>query len=97
MSTDQPHTPSIDTAEACFLDGAAGEFLPEDWHAFLARVRRDAAREALDGLAEHYQASTDWIEEHGYLVAHIAQRAEVLNRKAETLAYRDTHYPEEAP
>lgn len=55
MSTDQRHIPSPETAEACFLDGAAGEFLPEDWHAFLARVRRDAAREAVLDLAEDYR------------------------------------------
>lgn len=45
------HTPDMETARDCFLDGAAGEFVPEDWERFIARVRAEAradlAREAL--------------------------------------------------
>ena len=56
--------------------------------AFLARVRRDAAREALDGLAAEAREGivnreTTW--GHGQSIASAAG------------TYRDTHYPEETP
>ena len=51
MSTDE-YVPDEMDARGCFLDGAAGAFVTEDWEAFLDRVRREAAREALDGLAD---------------------------------------------
>ena len=50
-TNDDQYVPDEMDARGCFLDGAAGAFVTEDWEAFLARVRRDAAREALDGLA----------------------------------------------
>lgn len=59
------------------------------WYRWLtahdARVHRDAAREALDGLAEH----TDWTASQllGFRVA--SQKAQDVRD------YRDTHYPEE--
>lgn len=37
----EKHVPSMQTAKDCFLDGAAGEFLPEDWDAFIAQVRAE--------------------------------------------------------
>ena len=46
MTTDDQYVPDEMDARGCFLDGAAGAFVREDWEAFLARVRRDAAREA---------------------------------------------------
>ena len=55
---------------------------------FLARVRRDAAREALDGLAAEAREGivnreTTW--GHGQAIASAAE------------TYRDTHCPEETP
>ena len=51
MTADDQYVPDEMDARGCFLDGAAGAFIREDWEAFLARVRRGAVREALDGLA----------------------------------------------
>ena len=47
MTNDEQYVPDEMDARECFLDGAAGAYVREDWEAFLARVRRDAAREAL--------------------------------------------------
>ena len=53
---------------------------------FLARVRRDAAREALDGL----------IADKAHMAALL--RAENGGNVEDVLThYRDTHYPEESP
>ncbi|MGP5376344.1 hypothetical protein ACTXM8_10165 [Brachybacterium alimentarium] len=59
----------------------------ERFDAWLAQVRRDAAREALDGLAEHI----DQIASHfvGFSVG--SQKAQDVRD------YRDAHYPEETP
>ena len=89
MSTDE-YVPDEMDARGCFLDGAAGAFTAEDWEAFLARVRRDAAREALDGLIEHAdllakQAGTYAARSIWQTVAGFAE------------GNRDTHYPEETP
>ena len=56
----------------------------------LARVRRDAARAALDGLAKHATALAEGgrvgsFRNHWWTVAGLAE------------GYRDTHYPEETP
>ena len=53
---------------------------------FLARVRRDAAREALDGL----------IADKAHMT--VLLRAENGGNVEDVLThYRDTHYPEESP
>ena len=56
------------------------------WDAWLAahdaRVRRDAAREALDGLAA--EVRLEWHERHHWLLQPIDE-------------YRDDSYPEETP
>lgn len=66
----------------------AGE---EAWAAFLARVRRDAAREALDGLIEHARR----LAREGTLgpgTAKVQSGAAIIAEE-----YRDTHHPEETP
>lgn len=95
MTTDDQYVPDEMDARGCFLDGAAGAFVREDWEAFLARVRRDAAREALDGLARQ--------EEEAFLHLHVndapisAAAAQYARSAAE--AYKHEHYPtpEETP
>ena len=52
----------------------------QEFDRFLARVRRDAAREALDGLAEDVRA--EWDREHRWVASAVG-------------AFRDNHYPEE--
>lgn len=49
----EKHVPSEETARDCVLDGAAGEYLPEDWTVFLAHVRRDAWDECAEMAAHH--------------------------------------------
>ena len=56
---------------------------------FLARVRRDAAREALDGLIDAAQ------REHDRAPAPYRYRLEKVVSIA--TEHRDTHYPEETP
>jgi len=55
-----------------------------------ARVRRDAAREALDGLAKHFDRMGDGADQAD-------QWAWEWHAEDETRDYRDTHYPEETP
>ena len=57
---------------------------------FLARVRRDAAREALDGLAREAAGVAEASNEHTNPWV-----SRVVHGWAEE--YRDTHYPEETP
>ena len=93
MSTDE-YVPSDEAMEVAWIEfeasaenvnAAAAEF-----DRFLARVRRDAAREALDGLInerriEHEKAATS--NRVGGVVLELhAQRV--------ATAYRDTYYPE---
>lgn len=85
MTDQKPHIPSTETAESCFLDGAAGEFLPGDWHAFLAQVKRDAAREAVHGLVAR------WVNEFG------ASDSYVDMIRDEASDYLSENYPEETP
>ena len=67
--------------------------LREEFCRGLARVRRDAAREALDGLARQ--------EEEAFLHLHVndapigAAAAQYARSAAE--AYKHEHYPEETP
>ena len=80
------YVPDEMDARGCFLDGAAGAFVREDWEAFLARVRRDAAREALDGLLAD--------KAHMTVLLHAENGGNVEDVLTH---YRDTHYPEESP
>ena len=59
---------------------------PERFAAWLARVRRDAAREALDGLIAD--------KAHMTVLLHAENGGNVEDVLAH---YRDTHYPEETP
>ena len=62
MTNDEQYVPDEMDARECFLGGAAGAYVREDWEAFLARVRRDAAREALDGLAIDLAVTSGYTE-----------------------------------
>ena len=91
MSTDE-YVPSDDQVRGRYCDGTytqTGHTTEgDDFDAWLARVRRYAAREALDGLAAEAREGivnreTTW--GHGQSIASAAG------------TYRDTHYPEETP
>ena len=58
----------------------------QEFDRFLARVRRDAAREALDGLIAD--------KAHMTVLLHAENGGNVEDVLAH---YRDTHYPEETP
>lgn len=62
----------------------------DELRTWLARVRRDAAREALDGLLAHAE------ERCGLSKSHRA-RDDWNTVAGATQDYRDTHYPEETP
>ena len=101
MSTDE-YAPS----EAHFRDyyvGGRSEYDPEytddmaarrDWGTFLARVRRDAARDALDGLVQTFQWG-GWSD----TLKRGSQPADLMGNANRVTGwmrdYRDTHYPEE--
>ena len=59
MTNDEQYVPDEMDARECFLDGAAGAYVQEDWEAFLARVRREAKAEALREMQEHHEREAD--------------------------------------
>ena len=100
MSTDEyvPSEAAVKLAWAdrrLFLDSMGeGDPSPDavynaEFDRFLARVRRDAAREALDGLAAESRELAHEMEPHD-------QGANAYTARAARI-YRDTHYPEETP
>ncbi|MFD4007903.1 hypothetical protein ACFWQK_09265 [Brachybacterium paraconglomeratum] len=85
-TTDEQYVPDEMDARGCFLDGAAGAFVREDWEASLARARRDAKRCAIDEL----------IADKAHVT--VLLRAENGGEAEDVLAhFRDAHYPGEAP
>ena len=90
MSTDE-YVPDEEQVRAWCREGT-GDYpdVMDEWlDRFLARVRRDAAREALDGLAQQEMVRASGQMPLGKTIAtHVAESA---------LTYRDTHYPEETP
>ena len=91
MTTDEQYVPSEFMVRGAYnYSGGSGPdsdaTLDAEFDRFLARVRRDAAREALDGL----------IADKAHMTALL--RAENGGNVEDVLAhYRDTHYPEETP
>ena len=78
-------------------DGATRTHAEQEYTRWLAardaHVRRDAAREALDGLinecrTEHEEAATN---------NRVGGMALELHAQQVAMNYRDTHYPEETP
>ena len=94
MSADE-YVPDEEQVRAWCREGT-GDYpdVMDEWlDRFLARVRRDAAREALDGLinecrTEHEEAATN--NRVGGMVLELHAQQVAMN-------YRDTHYPEETP
>ena len=91
MTTDEQYVPDEGQVRAWCREGV-GDYpdVMDGWlDRFLARVRRDAAREALDGLAQQEMVRASGQMPLGKTIAtHVAESA---------LTYRDTHYPEETP
>ena len=50
---------TLATTEITHLTDEEKDYLPRAWDVWIARVRRDAAREALDGLADEV-THVDW-------------------------------------
>ena len=82
-----PHADSIQTAWVLMCQQSRVstqppvEELEAEFDRFIAKVKRDAAREALDALEEFIR--TDMDEPHGDRAA------------SRVWGFRDTHYPEE--
>ena len=94
MTTDEQYVPSEDEMRHAYwltrmLDHHAAVGAAFD--RFLARVRRDAAREALDGLIAWHRENAQDAETPAPVRRGIAVMADEAQR------YRDTHYPEETP
>ena len=90
MSTDE-YVPDEQALEVAWIESEASaddiNAASAEFDRFLARVRRDAAREALDGLAQEVDANGSWwpgTDPHS-------------PRARAALNYRDAHYPEESP
>ena len=94
MTADEQYVPSEQDLEVAWIESEASadgiNVASAEFDRFLARVRRDAAREALDG-AEEYALRRH--EMSGY-----ALRADGWRFASDAVRdYRDTHYPEESP
>lgn len=87
MSTDE-YVPSEGEVRSAYVSRYLTNQLRQgaEFDRFLARLRRDAAREALDGLIADKAHTT------------VLLRAENGGNVEDVLThYRDTHYPEESP
>ena len=89
MNNDEQYVPSEDEMRRAYwltrmLDHHAA--VDAAFDRFLARVRRDAAREALDGLLAD--------KAHMTVLLHAENGGNVEDVLTH---YRDTHYPEESP
>ena len=73
------------TTEITHLTDEEKDYLPRAWDEWIARVKRDAAREALDGLIDA------WLGKYG--------TPETRDAGIAVRDYRETNYrlPEEAP
>lgn len=94
MTTDEQYVPDEEQVRAWCREGT-GDYpdVMDEWlDRFLARVRRDAERAALDGLAAKARRKAAEAVVDGSLAA---PGLRVVYRAAED--YRDTHYPEETP
>lgn len=76
------------TTEITHLSDEEKDYLPRAWDEWLARVKRDAAREALDGLAEAMQDTP------GIGPGTKSHRARM---RTDIRIYRSRNYPEETP
>ena len=94
MTNDEQYVPDEQDLEVAWIESEASaddiNVASADFDRFLARVRRDAAREALDGLAREAAGVAEASNEHTNPWV-----SRVVHGWAEE--YRDTHYPEETP
>ena len=76
------------TTEITHLTEEEKDYLPRAWDEWIARVRRDAAREALDGLAAWMSDLHDKYPSHAWYVP----------LSLDNIArYTTDNYPEETP
>lgn len=95
MTTDEyvPSDQAVRASYRLYMERSGIEDADADFDRFLARVRRDAAREALDGYAAAEEDS--FLNLHAKDSPHAA--AQCAHAAVTAREYRDTHYPEETP
>ena len=79
---------TLATTEITHLTDEEKDYLPRAWDEWIARVRRDAAREALDGLAA-------WLGE--LAEKHPARSTHVPLMQGHIARHATDHYPEGTP
>ena len=103
MTTDERYVPSEDLVIEAWkrYSGAqdakyarlSGGDAGDEARRFLARVRRDAAREALGGYAAQFDASAAAHGRAGLRICQISAESDAWRVRR----YRDRNYPEETP
>ena len=97
MTSDEQYVPDEQDLEVAWIESEASaddiNVASAEFDRFLARARRDAARDALDGLIEDAEIDVRLGVEGGDNLR--VQNAEAAIDAA--TIYRDTEYPEEAP
>ena len=84
---------TLATTEITHLTDEEKEHLPVAWDEWIARVRRDAAREALDGLVQKFQWGgwSDTLKRGSQPIDLMGNANRVTGWMRD---YRDTHHPE---
>lgn len=76
------YTPTTGTVLSCFLDGAAGEFITDDFHRWLASMKAETLRAAADQFVH------DWTEVAlggaTYVASALRDRADHIEREADS-------------
>lgn len=95
MSTDEymPSEQAVRAAYRLYMERSGIADADAEFDRFLARVRRDAAREALDGYAAQFDASAAAHGRDGLRICQINAESDAWRARR----YRDRNYPEETP
>lgn len=84
MSEYVPSDQAVRASYRLYMERSGIEDADAEFDRFLAKVKRTAAREALDGAAAYIDSRVSWLA-----------GTEVHSPRAQdVLYYRDTHYPE---
>ena len=94
MANDEQYVPDEQDLEVAWIESEASaddiNVASAEFDRFLARVRRDAAREALDGLADNMDSIANGAPD-------LTTRHAAMITSSMTVEYKKTVYPEETP